>query len=145
MNSWILRRACHDDAAALVDCINRAYSVYGSRIPDLPAVSDGIDDDIANNVVWVAVRDDQVIGGLVLIEQDDHVILANVAVDPSATGQGLGRELLDLADSETLNRCKRSIRLSTHVAMPENVRLYEHLGWYEIGRLGNKVHMEKRL
>ncbi len=37
------------------------------------------------------------------------------------------------------------LRLSTHVDMPENVRLYIHLGWEETGRTGNKVQMKKNI
>ena len=145
MPNWTIRRAEKKDAAALADCCDAAYSIYAPRIADLPAVSDGIEDDIERNVVWVAARDNRVIGGLVLLPKEDHVVLANVAIDPSATGAGLGRAYMDLAEAETRKLGHEKLRLSTHVDMPENVLLYEHLGWYEIGRSGNKVHMEKSL
>ena len=145
MDSWTFRKACHSDATALAECIDRAYARYTLRISDLPAVSDGIENDIANNVVWLAVRNNRIIGVVVLVDKEDHVVLANVAVDPGETGRGLGRALIRLAESETIKLCKDKIRLSTHVDMPENVRIYEHLGWCETERLGNKVLMEKRL
>jgi len=145
MSNWTIRRAEKKDAAALADCFGAAYSIYAPRIADLPAVSDGIEDDIERNVVWVAARDNQVIGGLVLLPKEDHVVLANVAIDPSANGAGLGRAFMDLAEAEARKLGHEKLRLSTHVDMPENVRLYEHLGWHEIGRSGNKVHMEKSL
>jgi len=145
MSNWTIRRAEKKDAAALAECFDAAYSIYAPRIADLPAVSDGIEDDIERNVVWVAARDNQVIAGLVLLPKEDHVVLANVAIDPSATGAGLGRAFMDLAEAEARKLGHEKLRLSTHVDMPENVRLYEHLGWHEIGRSGNKVHMEKSL
>ena len=145
MSNWTIRRAEKKDAAALADCFGAAYSIYAPRIADLPAVSDGIEDDIERNVVWVAARDNQVIAGLVLLPKEDHVVLANVAIDPSANGAGLGRAFMDLAEAEARKLGHEKLRLSTHVDMPENVRLYEHLGWHEIGRSGNKVHMEKSL
>ena len=145
MPNWTIRRAEKKDAAALAECFDAAYSIYAPSIADLPAVSDGIEDDIERNVVWVVARDNQVIGGLVLLPKEDHVVLANVAIDPSATGAGLGRAFMDLAEAETRKLGHEKLCLSTHVDMPENVRLYEHLGWHEIGRSGNKVHMEKSL
>ena len=145
MTNWTIRRAEENDAAALADCIDASYSIYALRIADLPAVADGIEDDIERNMVWVAARGNQVIGGLVLLPRKDHVVLANVAIDPSATGAGLGRAFMDLAEAEARKLGHEKLRLSTHVDMPENVRLYEHLGWHEIGRSGNKVHMEKSL
>lgn len=140
-----IRRAVAGDAQALAACIDAAYAVYAARIADLPAVSDGIAEDIRDNIVWVSIRDDRIVGGLVLIARPDHIVLANVAVDPAAAGEGIGRALIELAETETRRLDLDTLRLSTHVDMPENVRLYEHLGWRETGRSANKVTMEKRL
>lgn len=145
MNDWTIRKAGAADADRLARCIDAAYSVYAEKLDDLPAVSDGIADDIANNKVWVAVSDERIIGGIVLVANGDHVVVANVAVDPGAAGRGVGRALMDLAESEAKELGFAKLRLSTHVAMPQNVRLYEYLGWRETDRAGNKVHMEKFL
>lgn len=143
MAGWRLRRAEPEDAAALAACIDAAYEVYAARIPDLPAVSEGIAEDISRNVVWVATRAGRVGGGLVLIVKPDHLLVANVAVAPAAAGTGLGRALLDRATEEARTRGKAELRLSTHIDMPENVRLYEHLGWRVTGRAGTRVRMSR--
>ncbi len=145
MMNWAIRRAEPCDSPALAACIDAAYSVYAERGIDLPAVSEGIAEDIRDNVVWVACRDGRIIGGLVLIIGDERAVLANVAVDPAATGSGVGRALMDQAEQEARKLGLKKMRLSTHVDIPENVQLYEHLGWHEIGRTGVKVFMEKPL
>lgn len=145
MKDWIIRKAEATDAEKLAACIDAAYSVYAGKVDGLPAVSDGIADDIANHHVWVAMSGERITGGVIVVFEEDHVVLANVAVDPEATGRGVGRALMQLAETETRKLGFGTMRLSTHVAMPENVRLYEHLGWRETGRAGNKVHMEKVL
>jgi len=145
MTDWTIRRAGLADASPLTACIDEAYSVYAGKGIDLPAVSDGIADEIQNNLVWVAVLEKQIVGGLVLITREDDAVLVNVAVRPSATGSGLGRALVDQAEQEVRALGLGRIGLTTHVKMPENVQLYEHLGWHETGRVGNKVHMEKSL
>lgn len=153
MANWTIRRADEDDAGPLAQCIDQAYSVCRSRISDLPPVSEGLAQEIHDNLVWVAVLaggpdgrpEDNIVGGMVLVLQDDHLLLANVAVRPDAAGMGLGRAFLDRAESETKQRGLAKLRLSTHCEMPENVRLYQHLGWHETGRSGNKVMMEKSL
>ena len=43
---------------AIVDCIDAAYDRYQGVIADLPPVSQGIDQDIAENDVWVIETDD---------------------------------------------------------------------------------------
>ena len=145
MADWIIRRAEAKDAPALADCIDAAYAIYASRIADMPAVSEGIEAEIRDNLVWVAARDYQIVGGIVLAVKQDRGVLLNVAVDPIARGTGLGRALIDRVAGEARRMGLVKLRLTTHVEMPENVRLYEHLGWHETERSGDKVMMEKRL
>ena len=145
MSKWKIRPATVQDAPALAECIEAAYSVYASRITDLPAVSEGISDDIANQIVWVAEINETIVGGIILFPKQGFLILTNVAVHPESSGLGLGRALIELADRVCLELGLNEIRLSTHVDIPENVRLYKHLGWQETGRAGNKVHMSKFL
>lgn len=145
MNSFALRRATPDDAPALTECIGRAYAPYFGRITDLPPVTEGVGDDIAKHLVWVAVSAGQVVGGVVLVITSESAHLANVAVDPDMRGTGLGRALIAQAEAESRKRGLGVIQLATHVDMPENVALYRHLGWREIGRDGRKVLMDKAL
>jgi GNAT superfamily N-acetyltransferase len=145
MRNGKIRPAQEKDAATLTECIDAAYAIYKNRINDLPAVSEGIPNNIATHLVWVAELDQSVVGGLILILEDEFAILANVAVDPKHAGLGFGRGLIERAEKECCKLGLRELRLSTHAGMPENVRLYEHLGWEETGRTGNKIHMTKRL
>lgn len=140
-----MRRATRSDSQALGACMRDAYSGYEARLPDLPAVAEGIDDDIENHLVWVAESEKRIIAGVVLIAYADHAVLANIAVESRSAGLGLGRALIELAQAECRARGLYELRLSTHVGIPENVSLYQHLGWHETGRIGNKVHMTKTL
>jgi len=141
----VIRPAQTKDAHALASCIDAAYAQYAERISDMPSVSDGCAEDIANNQVWVAVQADEVIAGLVLIAADGFMKLANLAVHPDHGGKGLGRKLIELSECEAKRQGFSEMRLNTHVGMPENVRLYQHLGWAEVARSDNTVSMKKRL
>ena len=143
MANWTVRLALTADAPALARCIDRAYAAYADALPDLPDVSGGLDQDIAENSVWIVEAGDLIAGGLVLVTGAHHLTVANVAVDPAHTGKGIGKALLDLAASEARRLNKTSLRLSTHVGMPGNIALYAHLGWQETGRSGSKVHMSR--
>lgn len=142
---WIIRPAQSRDTDPLARCIDAAYAIYTARINDLPAVSEGVANDIETHRVWVAELDRAVVGGLILIPHDGYAVLANIAVDPASSGLGVGRDLIDYAENACRTMELRELRLSTHTEMPENVLLYEHLGWKETGRSGNKVHMTKAL
>ncbi|MGI9424522.1 MAG: GNAT family N-acetyltransferase [Hyphomicrobiaceae bacterium] len=145
MAKWTIRRADPADAAALTACIDAAYAKYAGRVTDLPDVSEGIANDIRDHMVWVALAGDRIVGGLVLVIKEDQAVLANVAVDPIASGSGLGRALIDRAETETRQSGLNVLKLTTHAAIPENIGLYKHFGWRETGRKGNKVFMEKNL
>jgi len=140
-----IRKAVIEDADALVTCIDAAYAGYTKLIPDLPPVSEGCAEDISHNQVWVAIIQDQIVGGLSLVIRGDTIKLANVFVDPSFHGHGLGSELIALAENEAKKQGYTEIRLNTHAQMPDNIALYTHLGWEDISRDGNTISMRKYL
>ena len=145
MPNFTLRRAEARDSKDLASCIDFAYSIYTDRIDNLPAVSEGITDAIELHRVWVAEIEHEIVGGLILVPHADFLLLQNIAVSPENTGLGLGRALIAQAEQDCLDLGLHEIRLSTHEEMPENVAIYSRLGWKEIGRSSNKVHMSKRV
>lgn len=145
MTKFTVRRAELRDADPFADCIDAAYSVYATRVTDLPPVSEGLAETIANHRVWVAEIEHQPIGGVVLVLHDKYAVLENIAVHPRYSGLGVGGALIKQVEADCTEVGIHELRLSTHVAIPENVRLYEHLGWRETGRSRNKVRMSKEL
>lgn len=141
----VIRPAQATDANALAACIDAAYAQYAERISDLPSVSDGCAEDIAQNQVWVAVQDDQIVAGLILVACIGFMKLANLAVHPDHGGKGLGRKLIELAEREAKRQGFGEMRLNTHVDMPLNVQLYQHMGWTEGAQSDNTVSMKKYL
>ncbi len=143
--SYVIRPANLADAPDLATCVTRAYAETAQRIPDLPDVADGLDEDITQHLVWVAESGGRILGGLVLILKPEEAKLANIAVDPDARGTGLGGRLIAVAEAACLERDIRVLVLNTHIGMPENVALYQHLGWQVTGQSGNTVFMSKTL
>ncbi len=132
----IIRRASAGDVPALEDIVERAYGVYVERIGRRPGP---MDDDYASRVTAsdVFVADDgsgRVLGLIVLEPASDHLVIANVAVDPERQGDGIGRALLAHAEEFALEIGFQEVRLFTNVAMTENQRLYRRLGYREDGR-----------
>jgi ribosomal protein S18 acetylase RimI-like enzyme len=89
---------------------------------------------------------------LALIEtdlRDDHFWIENIAVAPEAQGQGIGRQLLALAERLAQAAGRRELRLLTNGLMVSNIRLYQSAG-YAIDRKepygeGTTVYMRKVL
>lgn len=140
-----IRPATLDDATELAACIDAAYQAARTRGIKLPPVSEGIEDDIRDHLVWVAQAGSALAGGIVVATDGDRAHLVNIAVDPDFGGQGVGKALIATALSELGNRGVTRIDLATHVEMPENVALYAHLGWVETKRQADKVYMSRSL
>jgi len=144
---WNIRKAIVDDAKNLKSCMDIAYAKYLNRLNGkrLPPMDVDYEEEIASFPVWVAESDKDVVGGLVLVPEDDYITIANVAVHPDFQRNGLGRGLMDFAESEAKGRGYLEILLATHVLLAENVSFYLHLGWSEIGRDDIRVYMKKNI
>ena len=131
----IVRAACADDAAAAAACINVAFELYIERIgkppspmlADYPALIDA-------NKVWVAVQSCQMAGVLVQYETEDGFYVDTVAVQPVRQGTGVGRALLQFAETEALRRGFGSVYLCTNLNMTENHVFYPKIGYVEYDR-----------
>jgi ribosomal protein S18 acetylase RimI-like enzyme len=94
-----------------------------------------------------------VIGVIVLVEDDDRLVIENVAVDPARQGEGIGRRLLEFAEQVARRAGVRTVALYTHEKMTENIALYARLGYEEderrrveaFSRVFARVFMSKRL
>jgi GNAT superfamily N-acetyltransferase len=130
-----VRPAVPADAAAVPELVESAYRRYVPRIGLRPAPMDAdyaslIDGDL----VWVAEQDGAVVGVLVLVVAEDHLLIENVAVSPASQGAGVGSLLMHTAE-----RCAREagvaeVRLYTHELMTENHAYYRHRGFVETHR-----------
>jgi GNAT superfamily N-acetyltransferase len=130
-----LRRADPADVAELREIAAAAYAVYTPRIGRSPApVTADYASAVTSGQVWVAVDDARIAGLLVLIERPGHLLLENVAVRPSAQGQGIGSRLLALAEREAARLGLTEIRLYTNAAMTENLAYYPRRGYEETHR-----------
>lgn len=145
--SWTIRKAFISDAGALSECMHAAYMIYTSRMggKTLPPLTIDYKEEIRSYPVWVAESDGIFVGGLILMPEDGYMTIANVAVHPQFQGNGLGRGLMSLGEAEAKRQGYSEVRLATHNLLTENVSLYSHLGWSEIGRDEYRVYMRKKI
>lgn len=125
-----------------------AYGKYLGRMDRAPAPMDrDYDEAVGQGLIWVV--GDPVVGLVSLVQSDGQLLIENVAVHPSAQGSGLGHRLMDFAESEARARGLARLVLYTSEAMTENVSIYTHLGFVEIGRRTedgfHRIYMEKVL
>ena len=145
-----IRIAGADDVTAVVACVNRAYSPW---IDIIGATPGPMLDDYGKYVVagWVhiATIDSTLAGVIVLIPQQDHLLLDNVAVEPLWQSRGLGSQLLDFAESHAREQNFRQIQLYTNAKMAANIALYERRGYVvtntRLDKGYHRVFMQKSL
>ena len=140
-----IRRAVPTDCEEVRICIRKAYQHYKGKIVDLPPVDQGVEDEIERQGVWVAVADSQIVACIFLVTKPDYIKVANLAVDPDHQGKGLARKMIRVAEERALSASTPEMRLVTHAQMPENIRLYEHLGWEVVGLESNSVSMKRNV
>lgn len=130
-----LRPAVADDVADLQAMAYAAYEGYVARIGRRPAPMTA---DYARAVregrVWVAVDNGVLVGLAVLVPQQDHLLLENIAVSPAVQGQGVGSRLLALAEDLARKHGLCDVRLYTNEAMTENLAYYPRRGYRETHR-----------
>jgi putative acetyltransferase len=79
--------------------------------------------------VWVALRDDAIVGTVSAVPKGESVYIRSMAILPTARGQRIGELLLEQIESFAMGRgCKR-LFLSTTPFLSRAIRLYEHFGF----------------
>jgi ribosomal protein S18 acetylase RimI-like enzyme len=129
------RRARGEEAGAIRELLEAAYSVYVPRMGRLPLTM-GTDfaAAIRDHLVWVLMEDDRLLAVLHLLSRADHLFIDDVAVRIDRQRQGIGKRLLAFAETEARRRGHREIRLFTNATMVENIALYQSLGYREFRR-----------
>ena len=100
MRDFLIRPATADDVPQIIACVHSAYHPYIERIGKPPGpMLDDYAAVVEQHHVYVveAAAEHTLAGLLVLIEQEHHLLLDNVAVHPDFQGKKLGKLLMQKA------------------------------------------------
>lgn len=144
------RRAGAKDVPAIRDLVRTAYAKWMPLIgrEPVPMAAD-YKAALKYHRFDLLEQDGRLIALIETIDKADHVLIENVAVHPHHQGKGLGRRLIDQAESLAAQKGYNYVRLYTNQKFTDNLDLYARLG-YAIDREesfqgGICVHMIKRL
>jgi len=145
--TWQIREATPEDSDGLKSCMESAYATYQDRMGGerLPPMDVDYLSEIRNYPTWVVESEGSILGGLVMVFENDEASIANIAIDPKCQGRGIGGALMRFAESKAIEGSFSELHLATHVLLNENISLYQHLGWEETGRDKTRVFMKKKL
>ena len=147
---WRLRRAALDDFAALVALQHAAYARNRNLlgVQPIPLLAD-YRVVLTEREVWVLDGGTALRAALILQPRQHELMIDSIAVEPSIQGKGLGRALLDAAETRARELGCATLRLFTGAALAHLIAWYGRHG-YAVERreaLSDReiVHMAKHL
>lgn len=147
-----IRKATHDDVAAITTLTNAAYEKYVPRIGVKPQpMTTDYTQMLQTAQLWVAelASENEIAGVLVLEAEPDHLLIYSIAVRPAMQKHGIGKQLMAFTEQEAHRQGYSEIRLYTNIKMFENIEIYKKLGYHETHRevMSDRVrvHMAKRV
>jgi ribosomal protein S18 acetylase RimI-like enzyme len=125
-----MRRANAADAAAIAALTRAAYAKWVDVIgrEPLPMQVDYAE-ALTRHRFDLIERDGRLLGLIETAADGDFLLIINVAVDPGAQRQGLGGQLLHLAERLAGEAGLAGLRLYTNARFAANISFYERLGF----------------
>lgn len=150
MAEAVLRQASPSDAAAIRSLTRDAYAKWVPLINREPTpMTADYDIAVREHRFELLFLDGALAGLIETIEEDDQLLVENVAVAPKHQRQGFGRMLLAHAEEIARKLGKNRLRLYTNQRFAENIRIYKQLGYAvdreEDVKFAVVVHMSKPL
>lgn len=140
------------DENAMREIAEAAYSIYLDRMDNkpFPMLLEDYAARIAAGQAYVLDDGNGVQAYMVLVPQDDDaMLLDNIAVRPQCQNSGYGRVLMSWAEYVARDQGKKWIILYTNEAMRENLDWYPRLGYvdyeHKIENGYKRVYFRKRL
>lgn len=125
-----VRRAGPSDVEAVRALTRRAYAKWVSLIGREPKpMTADYDAAVRDHQIDLLFLDGELAGLVEVIDQEDQLLVENVAVEPAFQGRGLGSHLMAHAEDIARTQGYRRIWLYTNQCFVENIRLYGRLGY----------------
>ncbi len=104
---------------------------------------------VIDTPTFVLTERTDIVGVIVMSQENTELLLINIAVLPRCKGKGFGKMLMTFCENYALRTGCDAIRLYTHELMSENIEIYKKLGYQETHRAAEngfaRVFMRKVL
>ncbi len=135
----VLRPATLGDAWRLAETIHAAFEQYrGKLVPESGAFRDSADSIAAemreDTGAIIAERNGSVVGCVMFRIYQGDLYFGRLSVLPEVRGTGLAKRLIAAVEREARALGLPGVRLGVRVVLVDNQRLFESLGYREIGR-----------
>jgi predicted N-acetyltransferase YhbS len=136
---FLIRRAAPDDAPVILALILAAFEPYRGKLqPESSALretADSVRQALAANEGLAAWTGGRVVGSVIVEAREGRgVYLGRLAVDPAHRGRGIAASLVGAAEAWARSTGRFQVELNVRIALPDNIRLFERLGYRETAR-----------
>lgn len=133
--SFIIRRAAVSDAPAIYSVLQQAFREYAeiTGVKNLDALNEtiaDIEEEINNNIVYVAVTDNTVIGTIRVKISGDEACISRFAVSTAHRNIGVGEKLMNFVENCLKSAGINRVYLYTASHHRNLVRFYYGMGFY---------------
>jgi len=138
-DTLVLRTATLADASKILATIAAAFEQYrGKLVPPSGAFQETVEAiaaELAKDAgAIVAERNGEMLGCVMTYEVEGDLYFGRLAVLPAARGTGLARRLIEAVEADARRRGLPGVRLGVRIALTDNQRLFQSLGYREISR-----------
>lgn len=150
MGRVVMRQATLDDTQSIRALTREAYAKWVPVIEREPVpMSIDYNEALKKHRFDLLFLDDKLAALIETSLNDDHLLIINIAVSPNHQGKGLGRKLMDHAETLAKTSGLSEIKLYTNQLFTGNVTFYSQLG-YQVEREeefkgGITVYMHKEI
>lgn len=145
-----VRGARNADIPAIEAVVADAFAAFLAATGIVPApMSTDWETVISALGAFVAIREDRVVGVLVMWPHPDHVLVETLAVAAEDQGGGVGTALLDRSEVLAVEGGTDVVRMHADAATTQALAWCQRHGFVDAGRRTEhgyeRVHLEKRL
>jgi GNAT superfamily N-acetyltransferase len=132
-----IRRAVAEDAAAIAGVLHESFVEFRALYTDggFEATALSAEEVLARmreGPVWVALREDAMLGTVAAVVKGGSVYIRGMAVLPAARGAGAGARLLQQVEFWAVREGYTRLFLSTTPFLDSAIRLYERFGFLRV-------------
>jgi predicted N-acetyltransferase YhbS len=131
--SMVFRRGIEPDAAAIARIVNEAYEVERFFVLGDRTTPEDVVAHMRRGAFLVAVDDGRLVGSVYVETNGHRGSFGMLAVDPSRQGTGVGRRLIDAAESHIRQAGGRSVEIQVVNLRTDLLPRYRRLGFVEVG------------